>query len=137
MPADALSRVLPESGRRLTVRSTGSLTDGSALCDVKVDGDSVLTVSTERIDAGDSARHILLSRLSASQQKSADDGAVAYTDSAAVSLLKCRGADVQEEDISVLLRLLDPAHRNDSAVSTLIHGYTTSLKNQHPCRPAS
>ncbi|WP_330460155.1 hypothetical protein OIB37_26760 [Streptomyces sp. NBC_00820] len=137
VPADALSRLLPESGKRLTAQHTGSLTDGSALCDVKVDGDTVLMISSERIDAGDSARHILQSRLSIQQQKSAEDGSIAYADRAAVSLVKCRGADVEKEDISTLVKLLDPARKNESAVKSMIDGYTTSLKDQHPCRPTS
>lgn len=136
VPTDALSQLLPVSGERLTVERDGSLDDGSALCDVRVDDDMVLQVSGERIDAGDSARHILRSRLSVQEQKSAQGNAIAYADHAAVSLIKCRGAYV-EEDISTLVKVLKPARPNEAAMEKLIRGYTASLKKQQPCKRAS
>ncbi|MFJ7151847.1 hypothetical protein ACIQVT_27280 [Streptomyces sp. NPDC100445] len=137
VPSDALGAVLPDSGERVTVKRTGSLEDGSALCEVAVDTDTVLVISGERIDAGSSARDILRSRLSVREQKAADGGAVAYTDRSAVSLIRCRGAAVEEEDISTLVKLLKPARHDEAAMEKLIRGYTASLKKQHPCKAAS
>ncbi|WP_249399946.1 hypothetical protein [Streptomyces argyrophylli] len=134
VPADALSQLLPASGKRLTVDRNGTLDDGSGLCAVKVDADTVLEVSGERIDAGDSARNILRSRLSIRDPKSAENNAIAYVDHAAVSLISCQGADTQEEDISTLIKVLEPARPDESAMKKLIRGYTDSLKAQHPCR---
>ncbi|MEV7691326.1 hypothetical protein ACFW1F_28280 [Streptomyces bungoensis] len=136
VPARALSDLLPASGKRLTVRRVGDLDDGSALCEVTVDGDTVLDVSSERIDAGDSARHILRRRLSVQEQKSAEGGSIAYTDRAAVSLIKCRGSRV-EEDVSTLIKVLEPARPDESAMKKLAQGYAASLKAEHPCRVAS
>lgn len=136
VPADALSRLLPASGERLTVEPKGSLDDGSALCGVKVDKETVLQVSGERIDAGDSARHILRSRLSIQEQKSSEGNTIAYSGQAAVSLVKCRGGDV-EEDISTLVRVLKPGRPNESAMKELMRGYTASLKKRQPCKRAS
>ncbi|MEU0337392.1 hypothetical protein [Streptomyces sp. NPDC006193] len=137
VPNDALSDLLPASGERLTVKRTGDLSDGSALCDVTVDKHKVLVVSGERVEAGDSARNILRSRLSIPDQKSAADNSIAYADEAAVSLIQCRGADVVEEDISTFVKVLEPARRDERAMSTLIQGYTAALKRQRPCKDAS
>ncbi|MGW3360670.1 hypothetical protein ACWDFL_35645 [Streptomyces bungoensis] len=137
VPARALSDLLPASGKRLTVRRVGDLDDGSALCGVTVDRDTVLDVSSERIDAGDSARHILRRRFSVQEQKSAEGGSIAYTDRAAVSLIKCRGSRVEEEDVSTLIKVLEPARPDESAMKKLAQGYAASLKAEHPCRVAS
>lgn len=137
VPADALSRLLPASGERVTVAPTGSLDDGSALCEVTVDADTVLVISDERIDAGGSAHDILRSRLSLQMQKSADGDSLAYTDQAAVSLIKCRGAAVREEDISILIKVLKPGRQDEAAMKKLIRGYTDSLKERRPCKAAS
>ena len=134
VPTGALSRLLPTSGKELAAQQTNDLDDdGHALCVVKVDGVMVLAVSGERITVGDSARGILLDQLSVSQQKYAANGSIAYTDWAAVSLTKCRGADVEEEDISVLIKVLKPARHDESAMKELISGYTSSLEKQQPC----
>jgi hypothetical protein len=97
----------------------------------------VLVVSRERVDVGESARSILLSRLSISRQKSAEGGSVVYADRAAVSLVKCRGTGVEKEDISTLIKVLKPARQDESAMKDLITGYTASLKEQQPCKRAS
>ncbi|MFF8951521.1 hypothetical protein ACF09I_22400 [Streptomyces sp. NPDC014940] len=136
VPTDALSQLLPASGERLTVEHDGSLDDGSAVCGVRVDEDTVLQVSGERINAGDSARHILRSRLMIQEQKSIEGNSIAYADQAAVSLIKCRGADVQE-DISTFVKVLKPGRPKELAMKMLIQGYTASLKRQQPCERAS
>ncbi|MET8803943.1 hypothetical protein [Streptomyces sp. NPDC004546] len=137
VPSKALSQLLPSSGKRLAVERTGSLDEGSGLCTVKVDGATVLEVSGERIDSGDSARNILRSRLSIQDPKSAENNAIAYADHAAASLIKCRGTDVEEEDISTLIKTLKPAHADEPAMKQLIQGYTNSLKAQSPCKERS
>ncbi|MGW5371707.1 hypothetical protein ACWER6_35785 [Streptomyces sp. NPDC004009] len=114
----------------------GSLDDGSLVCGVQVDGDRVLSVSGERIVAGDSARHILRSRLMIQEQKSVEGNSIAYADQAAVSLIKCRGADVRE-DISIFVKVLKPARPDELAMKMLIQGYTASLKRQQPCERVS
>lgn len=137
VPTDALSDLLPASGTHLSVEHTGSLDAGSTVCAVKVDADTVLDVSGERIETGDSARNVLRSRLSIQQQKSADNSSIAYTDHAAASLIKCGGAHVQEGDISTLIKILKPARPGESAMKKLIQGYTDSLKEQAPCKSKS
>jgi hypothetical protein len=137
VPSKALSQLLPSSGKRLAVERTGSLDEGSALCTVKVDGATVLEVSGERIDSGDSARNILRSRLSIQDPRSAENNAIAYADHAAASLIKCRGTGVEEEDISTLIKTLKPAHADEPAMKQLIQGYTNSLKAQSPCKEKS
>lgn len=136
VPTGALSQLLPASGERLTVEHDGTLDDGSLVCSVQVDGYRVLTVSGERIVAGDSARHILRSRLLIQEQKSIGGNSIAYADQAAVSLIKCRGADVQE-DISTFIKVLKPGRPKELAMKMLIQGYTASLKRQQPCERAS
>ncbi|MEU2058125.1 hypothetical protein [Streptomyces bungoensis] len=137
VPAGPLSDLLPASGKRLAVRRTGDPDDGSALCEVTVDGDTVLDVSSERVDAGDSARNILRRRLSVQEQKSAEGGSIAYADHAAVSLIKCRGGKAEEEDISTLIKVLKPARPDETAMKKLVQGFTASVQAQHPCMAAS
>ncbi|WP_406453838.1 hypothetical protein OH768_14935 [Streptomyces sp. NBC_01622] len=136
VPVDALSRLLPASGKKLTTEAEGS-TDDVLLCTVKVDDVMVLTLSRERIDAGDSARHILFNQLRIARPKFAEGSAIAYADHAAVSLLKCRGAGVVEEDISTLVNVLKPARPNESAMKSLISDYTATVKKQGPCKRTS
>ncbi|WP_051790544.1 hypothetical protein [Streptomyces sp. NRRL S-1022] len=107
------------------------------MCTVKVDGDTVLDVSGERIDAGDSARNILNGRLSIQEQKSAANGSIAYADHAAVSLIACRGAGSPDEDISTLVKVLTPGRANEAAMKELIQGCTRSLEEQDPCKSRS
>lgn len=138
VPSNALSRLLPASGKRLTVDERGTLDDGNVSCQVNVDNhDMVVVLNSERIDAGDSAQSILQSRLSISQQKSVEGGSIAYADQAAVSLIECRGAGIEREDISTLVRVLKPGRPDESAMKSLISGYTAALKQQRPCRQGS
>jgi hypothetical protein len=137
VPTDALSRLLPSSGKQLATDKVESSSNGDGLCNVTVDSDKVLVLDMERIDVGDSARNILRSRLSIQQQKSTEGGAIAYADWAAVSMVQCRGAGVEKEDISILIKVLKPARPNESAMKSLISGYTASLKKQQPCKKGS
>ncbi|MFJ9373897.1 hypothetical protein [Streptomyces sp. NPDC101455] len=136
VPTDALSQLLPASGKHLTTEAKGS-TDDVLLCTVSVDDVRVLTLSRERIDTGDSARHILFTQLSIARPKLAEGDTIAYADKAAVSLLKCRGTGVVEEDISTLVNVLKPARPDESAMKSLISGYTAAIKKQEPCKQNS
>ncbi|MFJ9898839.1 hypothetical protein ACIQPR_36465 [Streptomyces sp. NPDC091280] len=136
VPVDALSRLLPASGKKLTTEADGS-TDDVLLCKINVDDVMVLALSRERIVAGDSARHILYTQLRITQPKFAEGTSIAYADDAAVSLLKCRGADVQNEDISTLVKVLKPARSDESAMKSLITDYTAKVKKQGPCKKRS
>lgn len=137
VPTDALSRLLPASGKKLDVQREGNIDEGNELCELSVDDTPVLMVSRERIDTGDSAQHILISRARVSQQKTADNGAIAYADRTAVSMIKCRGAGIEVEDISTFIQVLKPARSDEAAMKTLITDYTTAYKRQHPCLPGS
>ncbi|MFF8596857.1 hypothetical protein ACF061_36660 [Streptomyces sp. NPDC015220] len=137
VPGDALSALLPESGKLLTSPEYTFSIDGEGLCKVSVDDDVVLMVSRERIDIGDSAYNILRSRARVPSQKSAEDGSISYADRAAASLTKCRGAGVEKEDISILITVLKPARPDEDAMKDLITSYTTGYQKQHPCRPGS
>lgn len=132
VPTDALSKLLPSSGKSLSVEKVESSSAGDGLCNVDVDDARVLVLDRERIDAGDSARNVLRSRLSIQQQKSAEGGTVAYADWAA-SMLQCRGSDVEKEDISILIKTVKPGRRDESAMKELISSYTAALKKQQPC----
>ncbi|WP_306191552.1 MULTISPECIES: hypothetical protein [unclassified Streptomyces] len=137
VPTDALSRLLPASGKNLDVQQDGDIDQGNDLCNLTVDGTMVLVISRERIDTGDSAQHILVSRARVSHQKTAVNGAIAYADRAAASMIKCRGAGIEVEDISTFIKVLKPARPNETAMKKLITDYTTAYKKQQPCRPGS
>ncbi|OIJ65648.1 hypothetical protein [Streptomyces mangrovisoli] len=135
VPVDALTRLLPASGKKLTAEQDGHVDDGTMLCNVSVDGHEVLVVSQERITAGATARGLLVERLSIWDQKSAQGGSIAYVDHAATSVVECRGAAVEEEDISTFISVLKPGRSDESAMKTLISGYTASLEKRKPCLP--
>ncbi|MFS4107042.1 hypothetical protein [Streptomyces sp. PD-S100-1] len=135
---EALSGLLPASGKKVAVEQVGEPTDGSILCNVEVDGTMVLVVDVERINPGDdSARHILTSRLHPPEQKTMDEDAIVYSDRGSASLTECRGAGVEKEDVSVFIKVLKPGRNDESAMKGLISSYTTSFRKQQPCRPAS
>jgi hypothetical protein len=133
VPTDALSRLLPASGKRVTTEQVDGQAEGTGLCNVSVDDEQVLVVSTERIPVGESARSVLLDRLHVSDPQSAEGGAVAYADRAAASLVECRGAGVDEEDVSTFIKTLEPGRRDAAAMKELISGYTADLRKQQPC----
>ncbi|MGV9347605.1 hypothetical protein ACWDSD_22845 [Streptomyces spiralis] len=137
VPTDALSRLLPASGENLDVQQDGDIDEGNELCVLSVDDTQVLMVSRERINTGDSAEHVLIRRARVSQQKTADDGAIAYANRAAVSMIKCRGAGVEVEDISTFIKVLKPARSDETAMKDLITDYTATYKKQRPCLPGS
>ncbi|MEU3982293.1 hypothetical protein AB0F77_19685 [Streptomyces sp. NPDC026672] len=137
-PSDAFSRLLPESGKKLTVDEHGTLADGNVTCGINVDKNNmVLVVNMERIGTDASARGVLVDRLSIWQQKSAENGTIAYVDHAAASLIKCRGAGIEEEDISTFIKVLNPGRPDESAMKDMISGYTAALKKKQPCTPES
>ncbi|MFJ5264641.1 hypothetical protein ACIQAC_29705 [Streptomyces sp. NPDC088387] len=134
VPADALSQLLPSSGKDLSVDDEGNQADGSVLCKVAVDDhEMVLTLTGERIETGGSARDILRSRASVADPKTADDGTIAYSAAAAVSVVKCGGAGVVAEDISTLVKVLEPGRQDEAAMRDLISGYTAALEKSEPC----
>jgi hypothetical protein len=132
--AEALSRLLPASGKRLTTEQDDGAAEGTGLCSVSVDDDKVLVVSTERITVGQSAASILKHRRRDIGQKSAEGGSIAYLGDAAVSLVDCRGAGIDEEDISIMIEAWEPGRRDAAAMKDLISGYTAALRKQQPCR---
>ncbi|WP_439940605.1 hypothetical protein [Streptomyces sp. BBFR115] len=137
VPADALSALLPASGRRIAVPEYAFNMDGEGLCKVSVDDQAVLMVDRERIDAGHSAYVVLRGRTNEWTQKSAEGGSVAYIDRAAVSLIKCRGTGVNTEDVSIFIQVLKPGRTDQDALRRLIVAYTAGYKKQQPCRPGS
>ncbi|MGV9342715.1 hypothetical protein [Streptomyces sp. NPDC003688] len=137
VPSEALSRLLPASGKRVSVQQDGTWDKDSPLCKVTVDRHLVLVVSTEWVNAGWSAQHVLVERLGLWQQKSADGGAVVYSDQAAASVVKCQDAGVKKFDVSTFIKVLEPGRRDEKAMGQLMRGYTKSLKPQGLCKPSS
>ncbi|MEU9402660.1 hypothetical protein [Streptomyces sp. NPDC048242] len=135
VPSQSLSRLLPADGARISVRKEGGPERGWTLCQVKVDGKTVMEASQEWIVAGDTARNILGHRLTIWQQKSADGGSVVYAAEGGASLIMCRGKGVQKEDVSTLIDVLKPGRPDEAAMGQIIRGYTKSLKAQNPCQP--
>ncbi|MEV7287415.1 hypothetical protein AB0O01_23060 [Streptomyces sp. NPDC093252] len=134
VPRDALSRLLPASGEELTVDDEGRLSDGSALCKVNVDGhEMVLTLSSERIDAGDSARDILRSRLRVTDPKTAENGRIANSRVGALSLLHCQDSNGTPEDISTLVEVQEPGRQDEGALRELVAGYAGELEEKGEC----
>ncbi|MET8831673.1 hypothetical protein ABZX40_38195 [Streptomyces sp. NPDC004610] len=134
VPRDALSRLLPASGKELTLDDEGELSEGSALCKVNVDGhEMVLTLSSERIDAGGSARGILQSRLRVTDPKTAENGRIAYSPVGAVSLLTCQDSNGTPEDISTLVEVLEPGREDEGALRELVAGYAGVLEENGEC----
>ncbi|WP_018544862.1 hypothetical protein [Streptomyces sp. LaPpAH-108] len=137
VPSAALSRLLPADGTQVSVQQDGTWDKDSPLCNVTVDKRLVLVVSTEWVRAGDSARSVLGKRLAVWQQKSADGGAVVYSDRGAASVVKCQDAGVKKFDVGTFIKVLEPGRRDEQAMGQLIRGYTRSVTPQRLCRPTS
>ncbi|MGV9254251.1 hypothetical protein [Streptomyces sp. NPDC003697] len=130
VPSDALSRLLPESGK--TVREEDG-PGNAGTCEVTVDGAVVLSAERERVDAGRSAWRILSYDHRIGQAKSAEGGTIAYVDRAAVSVLRCHDKGAEGEAVSTYIRVLKPGRNDESAMKSLISGYTSALAKQRPC----
>ncbi|MGV9428695.1 hypothetical protein ACWDO7_30965 [Streptomyces sp. NPDC003656] len=135
VPSEALARLLPADGERVSVKQDGTKEDGSYLCDVVVDKRTVLVVTQEWITPGWSARHILIHELKIWDQKESEGGSVVFADRGAASLVECRGAGVEKEDVSTLVQVLKPGREDEAAMGRLIRGYTKSLGAGKPCHP--
>ncbi|MFF7977139.1 hypothetical protein [Streptomyces sp. NPDC007905] len=131
VPASSLTRLLPASGKQIDAKETKS--DSRATCEVQVDGDVVLTVERERVDAGRSAWNIASYDHGIGHVKSGDDDAIAYVDRASVSVVPCRQRGNQDEAMSTYIRTLKPGRQDESAMRGLISRYTATLKEQRPC----
>jgi len=136
VPTSALSQLLPV-GKRLTVDEATPVPDALTTCEASVDGDMVLSLEQEHRDVGASAYDIARDRFGVKQPKSAQQRSVAYSDRVAVSVVKCRGGESGDEDITVAVKVLKPAHQNESAMKYLILGYTSAFKKQQPCGKSS
>ncbi|MFQ6146636.1 hypothetical protein ACLMNJ_26780 [Streptomyces seoulensis] len=133
VPTDALSRLLPPSGDHLTVKDEATVADAVTGCDVSVDGDVVLSIEKERIDAGRSAWNIAAydRRLVAAEQ--ADGGKVAYAGRQGVTVVSCREKDNQDEEVSVYVRTLKPGRQDESALRDFLTRYRDAFGAQRPC----
>ncbi|MFB6671801.1 hypothetical protein ACFCWG_05235 [Streptomyces sp. NPDC056390] len=78
-----------------------------------------------------------MDQLSSHDAKSAAARTIAYTDSAAVSVTRCTAQDVGKEDISTVIRVFEPGHKDESALKKLITDYTMALKKSSPCEVKS
>ncbi|MFD3478038.1 hypothetical protein [Streptomyces sp. NPDC058695] len=76
---------------------------------------------------------IAVDQLSARTPKSAAARMIAYTDSPAVFITRCTAQDVVEEDISTVIRVFEPGHKDESALKNLITEYAAALKRGSPC----
>ncbi|MEU0443359.1 hypothetical protein ABZ202_27105 [Streptomyces sp. NPDC006186] len=133
VPADALGRLLPASGKELKVEQDGGYVEGTGLCAVWVDSDQVMLVSNERIPAQRSAYGVMFRRAHVSGHESDQDKDIVYTASVSLSLVKCRGTGVQEEDISTFIETFKPGRPDESAMKELMTGYKAALEKQQPC----
>lgn len=131
-PTQALSRLLP-AGKHLAVDEATPVADAITTCKATVDGDLVLSLERENREVGASARDIAVNQLGVKQPVSAGSGSVSYADWAAVSVVECRGGGVADKDISVAVKVLQPGHRDESAMKELILQYTSAFKKQQPC----
>ncbi|MFE6801933.1 hypothetical protein ACFVEN_09650 [Streptomyces sp. NPDC057681] len=97
----------------------------------------MLSVGRERREPGAAARDIAVEQLSSHDPKSAAARTIAYTDSAAASVSRCTTQDVGKEDISTVIRVFEPGHKDESALKKLITEYTAALKKSSPCEVKS
>ncbi|MET7290067.1 hypothetical protein [Streptomyces sp. NPDC005573] len=133
VPAGPLARLLPASGERLASKSDTASEDRHAGCEVTVDGDRVLSVERERVDAGRSAWNIASYDRRIGHAKTGENATIAYVGRAAVSVVPCTGKDDRDEAVSTYIRTLEPGRQDEAAMKELISGYTAALRSQHPC----
>ncbi|MFE0739139.1 hypothetical protein [Streptomyces sp. NPDC058855] len=133
VPTTALSDLLPPVGKNISVSEGTATDDSGAGCEVKVDGSEVLSVERQRVEATRSAWNIASYDHGIGQVKSAANDSIAYVDRAAVSVVKCGESSNKDEAISTYIRTLKPGRQDESAMQSLISGYTTTFKKQNPC----
>ncbi|MGJ5899128.1 hypothetical protein DF268_36540 [Streptomyces sp. V2] len=129
VPEKALGALLPSSGERVDVAEGASAGGSVETCEVSVDGDAVLSVERQRVDASRSAWNIASYDHRIGQVETADDETVAYAGRAAVSVVSCG----EEKAVSSYVRVLAPGRSGKKAMRELISGYTASLRGQDPC----
>lgn len=129
VPEKALGTLLPSSGERVDVAESAPASDSVKTCEVSVDGDEVLSVERQRVDASRSAWNIASYDHRIGQAETADDETVAYAGRAAVSVVPCG----EEKAVSSYVRVLAPGRSDKEAMRELISGYTASLRGQDPC----
>ncbi|MEU4153843.1 hypothetical protein [Streptomyces sp. NPDC026659] len=100
---------------------------------MSVDGQLVLWVERERVDAGRSAWNIASYDHRIGQVKSGAGDMIAYVGGAAVSVVPCVRKSARDESTSTYVRTLKPGRQDESAMKSLIVGYTAALRKQHPC----
>ncbi|MCK1821318.1 hypothetical protein MTQ10_17245 [Streptomyces sp. XM83C] len=133
VPTDALDRVLPASGKKLSTEFEGP--GGAELCTVSVDGQTVLDIAIEHIPADHmSPAGVLTDRLRGFGGESAEDGTIAYRPYAAASVVKCRAADVQKEDITLFVQVTKPGREEASAMRDFMSGYRSAYEKKKPCQ---
>ncbi|MFE6902347.1 hypothetical protein ACFVFJ_36765 [Streptomyces sp. NPDC057717] len=134
--AATLTPLLPP-GKHVAVKPDNPVPEAITTCEVAVDKKVVLSVERERREPGAAARDIAVDQLSAHDPKSAAARTIAYTDSAAVSITRCTAQDVVKEDISTVIRVFEPGHKDESALKNLITEYAEALKKSSPCEVKS
>ncbi|RFC71965.1 hypothetical protein [Streptomyces sp. AcE210] len=134
--AATLAPLLPP-GKRVSLTPDTPVPDAITTCEVAVDKKVVLSVERERREPGAAARDIAVDRLSAHDPQSAAARTIAYTDAAAVSITRCTAQDVVKEDISTVIRVFEPGHKDESALKNLITEYTAALRKSSPCEVKS
>ncbi|MFF1453448.1 hypothetical protein ACFVYF_35725 [Streptomyces sp. NPDC058274] len=137
VPANALSRLLPATGQHLTSDHATPVSDAVTTCEVTVDGNMVLSVQRDVIDAGKSAWRVASYDHAIGHAKTGEGGTIAYVDRAAVSVVQCQEKGAEDEAVSTYIRTLKPGRQDESAMKTLISGYTAALKKEQPCRKGS
>ncbi|MGV9347604.1 hypothetical protein ACWDSD_22840 [Streptomyces spiralis] len=133
VPTEPLSRLLPASGKHLSLEEATPVSDAITTCEVTVDGEMVLSVEKEVIDSGRSAWNIAAYDRRIGQAKTADGGTVAYLGRRAVSVVSCQEKDNKDEEISVYIRTLKPGREDEAAMKDLISAYTGTFQKQRPC----
>ncbi|MFB7709436.1 hypothetical protein [Streptomyces sp. NPDC056105] len=129
--AETLTPLLPP-GKRIAVKPDTSVPDAITTYEAAVDRNVVLSVERERREPGAAAHDITVDQLPAHEPQSAAARTIASTDSAAVFITRCTAQDVVKEDISTVIRVFEPGHKDESALKDLITEYTAALKKSSP-----
>ncbi|MFD8915841.1 hypothetical protein [Streptomyces sp. NPDC059575] len=133
VPTAPLSKLLPASGGKLTVKAPTAGDDLGIVCEVDVDGQQVLSVERERVGSGRSAWNIASYDHRIGQVKSGAGDMIAYVGKAAVSIVPCVQKEQRDNSVSTYIQTVKPGRADESAMKGLISGYTAALTKQRPC----
>lgn len=130
VPQKVLEEVLP-SGEELTERQESS--GSTKRCRIHVDGDSVLSASTERWEGDTTASDVAQSALGVDpQDQRSDEGRYVYSSTGAVGKVDCAQSEEAHEPLWASVRITHDGAKSADMLA-LVKAYTEAVGSSPTC----